>query len=204
MEKYSGVVCLLLVILLLPKDSVASVKYPGFAVFGEQPRAGTFLVASRKMRFTRFRETVIFLTRHDERGTVGIIVNRPFVTADVTEADARIPELKGWWRLYSGGPVEPHIYSILIESRNNSRKRNYSATNLMFFSGAGNVVRFTSHRNWRGHYRVYAGYTGWYPGQLMKEIRLGAWHVMPGDTRLIFDGHPSFLWQRMIRRVQME
>ncbi len=204
MRKCAGVVLLLLVVLTLPAECLARVGQPGFAYFSEQPRAGKLLVASRKMRFTRFRETVIFLTRHDERGTVGIIINRPYVTTEISEADARIPELRAWWHLYAGGPVEPYIYSILLEARRPYQSKRHDASNLMFFSGAENVMRFTSRGVRHGNHRVYSGYAGWYPGQLMKEIRLGAWHVLPGDTRLIFDSHPAFLWQRMIRRVLME
>lgn len=200
MGKLAGIVCLLLILLAPPSSSHASIEYPGFASSGEKPRAGVFLVASRKMRFTRFRETVIFLTRHDERGTVGVIINRPYVPADVSDPAIRL----GRWPLYAGGPVEPNLYSILVESRNTFLNTPYSASNLMFFSGVGNAIRFTSMGGWHGKLRVYAGYAGWRPGQLMQEIRLGAWHVMPGDTRFIFDSHPSFLWQRLLRRVQMD
>ncbi|HFQ92313.1 MAG TPA: YqgE/AlgH family protein [Chromatiales bacterium] len=204
MGKCAGLVLLLLAGLAVPAGGLANVGQPGFAYFSEQPRAGKFLVASRKMRFTRFRETVIFLTRHDERGTVGVVVNRPYVATEIRARDARVPGLSAWWHLYAGGPVEPWRYSILLEASSPYLNKGHDASNLMFFSGAENVMRFTSRHVRHGSHRVFSGYAGWYPGQLMKEIRLGAWHVLPGDTRLVFDSHPSLLWQRMIRRALME
>lgn len=45
--------------------------------------------------------------------------------------------------------------------------------------------------------RVYAGYAGWGPGQLAREIRVGAWIVARADARSIFSLEPSELWPRV-------
>ncbi len=203
MGKLLGVVCLLVFLLLFPVYLPANAYYPGFTNFGVKPGAGKFLVASREMRFTRFRETVIFLTRHDQQGTVGVVVNRPsvFFTA-YRSVDI---SLLGWEKhLFAGGPVQPDLYSILAEPRTLPGHEKNAVKNLVFIPGTQNVIRYTRYLKSRSQYRIYAGYAGWFPGQLMKEIRQGAWHVIPGDSRLIFDRQPFFVWRRLIERILLE
>ena len=50
-------------------------------------------------------------------------------------------------------------------------------------------------------FRVYAGYTGWSPGQLRDEIARGLWHVVAGDAGVVFDLHPETMWSRLIGRL---
>jgi putative transcriptional regulator len=45
--------------------------------------------------------------------------------------------------------------------------------------------------------RVYAGYAGWGPGQLARELRLGSWVVAPADARSVFSSDPAGLWPRV-------
>ena len=41
------------------------------------PQKGAFLVAKRNMPDSRFRQTVILLLEHGNKGTLGLIINRP-------------------------------------------------------------------------------------------------------------------------------
>jgi putative AlgH/UPF0301 family transcriptional regulator len=50
-------------------------------------------------------------------------------------------------------------------------------------------------------FRVYAGYTGWSPGQVKDEIARGLWHVFAGDAGAVFDPHPENVWSRLIGLV---
>ena len=45
--------------------------------------------------------------------------------------------------------------------------------------------------------RVYAGYAGWAPGQLDGEIARGGWHVVPGDTAVVFAEEPADVWAEL-------
>ena len=53
-------------------------------------------------------------------------------------------------------------------------------------------------------FRVYAGYSGWAPGQLDNEIARGDWHIVPAETRFIFDPQPAELWPELIQRVDIQ
>jgi putative transcriptional regulator len=47
--------------------------------------------------------------------------------------------------------------------------------------------------------RLYAGYAGWAPGQLEREILRGNWLIVDGDGAVVFDANPDTLWRREIK-----
>ena len=49
--------------------------------------------------------------------------------------------------------------------------------------------------------RVYAGYSGWAPGQLQIEIARGGWHVLPADAETVFEKDPARIWPDLIQRA---
>jgi putative transcriptional regulator len=48
--------------------------------------------------------------------------------------------------------------------------------------------------------RVFAGYAGWGPGQLEREIEAGAWFVVPAEPADVMSDDPEQLWKRVLRR----
>jgi putative transcriptional regulator len=48
--------------------------------------------------------------------------------------------------------------------------------------------------------RVYAGYSGWSPGQLEAEIDEGAWYVLTAQPGDVFAADPDRLWRQVLRR----
>ena len=72
---------------------------------------GSFLMASNQIQDPGFSKTVIYIVRHDERGAMGIIINRPQDKVSFAE----ISKMMNWEELYTdetqvdvfyGGPVE--------------------------------------------------------------------------------------------------
>jgi putative transcriptional regulator len=48
--------------------------------------------------------------------------------------------------------------------------------------------------------RVFAGYAGWGPGQLEREIEAGAWFIVPAEPGDVMSDDPEQLWKRVLRR----
>lgn len=166
---------------------------------------GTLLVAAPGLLDPNFRRTVVYIIEHRERGTLGVVLNRP---SEVSLRDV----LPGWEPLSSrprsvfvGGPVEEHTALCLAALRagNDPDK----VRGLVGVRGPVALVDLDGDPaalapRLRG-LRVFAGYSGWDAGQLDEEITRGDWIVVPALPDDVTAGHDSDLWGRVLRRQGM-
>jgi putative transcriptional regulator len=52
-----------------------------------------------------------------------------------------------------------------------------------------------------GDARFFAGFVGWRPGELAKEIEAGYWHVTGADAALFFRPDTTTLWEELVERL---
>jgi putative transcriptional regulator len=160
---------------------------------------GKLLVAGRGLHDDDFRHAVVLIGAHDGDGAVGVILNRPL---DVTVAQAipTLAELTGPAEaLFSGGPVATDQAVLLIESAD------AGALDLPVFGDVGFLTGDVSpdvRRSLR-RARVYVGHAGWGPGQIESEFEAGAWIVESATADDVFTTEPAQLWQRVLRRKQL-
>jgi len=55
-----------------------------------------------------------------------------------------------------------------------------------------------------GSLRIFAGYAGWGPGQLQKELSEGAWYVVESEPGDVSSPAPEGLWRSVLRRQRSE
>jgi putative transcriptional regulator len=79
--------------------------------------AGQLLVAEPEMSDPRFAKSVILMVQHDQKGALGIVINRPADEVPVAKLlDALGIDSKdsdGRVRLFAGGPVQPEVGLIV-------------------------------------------------------------------------------------------
>lgn len=168
-------------------------------------KPGVFLYASPELLSPSFAESVVLLVRHEQEGSLGLIVNRP-TKVPIREALPKLGELRELeLPLYFGGPVQPDGILALVRSA----KRIGTATRVLpdvYLSSDLGPVKATARRpEAASRLRVYAGYAGWSAGQLADELRKGAWIVGPADAHSIFTSEPSSVWPRvydLLRRLE--
>lgn len=163
---------------------------------GKAIEAGSLLVASQDMADPRFRESVILIVRHDQHGTIGLIINRPS-EIPLTHALPMLKALpKGAEYVFFGGPVQfQSMLSILIRSDAEPRGMDRVFDNVYVASGFNNVARAVSSVGVADEVRTFGGYAGWAPGQLEAEVARGGWVVFQANAKKIFSRDPAALWQ---------
>ncbi len=178
------------------KKAIACFLLAGALAWTQDISVGKILVASRKSHDADFAETVILLVRHDQQATVGLFVNRP-LSIPLSEV---YPDLKGGQlKLYAGGPVTVGIRA-LYRSRAKPAGTTPVLADVSMISTKTLLAKMVADEMPSNVFRVYAGYTGWSPGQLQDEVARGLWHVFAGDAGVIFDPHPETVWSRLIGR----
>lgn len=162
---------------------------------------GQLLIASPALMDPNFRRTVVLITEHNEEGAMGVVLNRP---AEVTVSDV-VPELDdladGDAPVYVGGPVSPGAVVVLAEFDDISDAAAAVSGRLGF------VPAETDHRSLAagtGRARVFAGYSGWSPGQLEAELEEDSWIVEPVQADDPFIEDPDELWRTVLRRKGSE
>lgn len=161
---------------------------------------GKFLVASRDMKDPRFAETVILLVEYGSNGATGLIVNRP----TEVRLSLVLPEVKGVEHrkdiVYIGGPVSLGQMLMLIQSRGKPGDARHVFQDI-YVSGSQKVLEEMISKTETGRrFRVYAGYSGWAPQQLDRELGRGDWHILEAEVKTIFDKEPSQIWPELIQR----
>jgi putative transcriptional regulator len=161
---------------------------------------GRFLVANRDLRDANFAETVVLLVDYHERGAMGLIINQP---TEVRLAKV-LPNMAGLQErsdmVYIGGPVDRNRMVLLIRSSSTLEDAQQVMADVYVSPSRKLFERLVDKAGPGERFRVYAGYAGWAPGQLDREVARGDWHVLPADAETVFDKAPADIWPELIRK----
>lgn len=159
--------------------------------------AGRLLVASPGMLDPNFARTVILMIEHDAEGAVGVVLNRP------TDADL-LDHLPVWWDVatlpkvvFVGGPVGEGGAIALGRGTGGADMEGWASVLGL------RVIDLSSEPDDDVglDLRVFAGYSGWGPGQLEQELSIGSWFIVDGAPDDAFTADPAGLWSAVLRRA---
>ena len=167
-----------------------------------KPLPGRFLVASRSLDDPRFIQSVVYLVKHGSRGTLGLIVNRPG-NVSLLEAIPGIEDKQAEAHtLYYGGPVGQTVVFMLLRNEPARQGVAHIAGGVSFSSERQVLDRMLAANKPPNEIHFHIGHSGWAPGQLLFEIQHGSWHVVDGDTDVIFSDETDSLWGRYIEDLE--
>jgi len=163
---------------------------------------GKLLIASPALIDPNFHRTVILIAEHTGEGAMGLVLNRPAetlvadVVPDLSElADEDAP-------VYFGGTVASDSVIVLAEFDDPSvagvvldGDLGFVASESADLDDVGRGVRRA---------RVYAGHSGWGPGQLEGELEEESWIIEPPQREEIFAEDAEGLWAAVLRRKGRE
>jgi len=183
-------------ICIVPAEQSTPCAWTGLA-----PASGRLLVASTTLNEPTFARTIIYLLEHDGGGTVGVVINRP----SHTPVGSVLPD----WQdvvsepavIFGGGPVMPDGALCLaqLKGRHSDEepgvRRVSGALATVDLDGDVDAIHDSAAR-----LRVFAGHSGWAPGQLADEMEVGSWYVVEGLLDDAFTTEPKALWRHVLRR----
>jgi putative transcriptional regulator len=161
--------------------------------------AGRLLLAEPMLGDPNFDRTVVLVVEHTEDGAMGLVLNRP--------TDLPVGEALPAWHdlatdpavLHVGGPVEEHSGWCLARLAPGVERAGF----LPVLGDVGLLDLELDPDDLAPHLaaaRLYAGYSGWGPGQLEDELAEDAWIVVDAACDDPFLPDAEELWQRILAR----
>ena len=164
--------------------------------------AGQLLVATPDMSDPRFRRTVILMVQHNDKGALGIAINRPVSEVPIAKLlDAFGLDGKGTdgsVRVFAGGPVQPEA-GFIVHSTGYHRQGTIEIDGRVAMTTNPEVLRDIAHHDGPRQSLVAFGYAGWGPGQLENELALDGWFTTPEEPALVFDFDRDKLWDEAMK-----
>lgn len=162
----------------------------------EDALRGQLLIASPALLDPNFARSVVLVTEHTEDGAMGIVLNRPSETP-VAEAVPELASVAPDEPVFVGGPVQPEALVVLGEFADHSAAAWIVVADVGLVAAQTDLAELARALR-RG--RVYAGFSGWGPGQLESELEGESWIVEPPIPAELFPDDPEGLWRKVLAR----
>ena len=158
---------------------------------------GQLLVATPPLDDPNFDRTVVLILEHQDSGAIGVVLNRTThapvesILPDWAERSAAPGTI------FRGGPVST---DSLIGLAMVDDDTDPDAHRIELSVGTLMSVDLASPDAHVGPTRIFAGYSGWGPGQLEGELAAAAWLVVPAELSDVMTTEPDLLWRTVLAR----
>jgi putative transcriptional regulator len=160
--------------------------------------AGALLLAHPSLKEETFKRTVVLLSAHDEKGAMGIVLNRPL--------GKRLGQLNAEFALsplssvpiFQGGPVDTDRL-LLCAWRFNPEGTGFQ---LMFGIDPQKALEVQAEDGM--HLRAFLGYAGWTGGQLEKELKQNTWVISPLMADVLDLDQDDSLWRAILSSIDYQ
>ncbi len=162
-----------------------------------EPIPGLLLISDPFLKDPNFMRTVILLCEHQEEGSFGFVLNRPY---DQPLGEL-ISDLEGTTiPVYYGGPVQLDTVHFL-HKRPDLIEGGFEVTDGIYWGGdfeevvtliKGGKLKATD-------IRFYIGYSGWGEGQLENELKEKSWITREGSKQLVFHKEADLIWREALK-----
>lgn len=164
------------------------------------------LIAAPPIGDPSFERTVVLLASHDEDGAFGWVLNGDPIM-DLGELLAQVgvgrpaepvPGIVTW-----GGPVSTEQVWLAYpeEARIAGLDGQFQVGEHILATASREFLARIAQGAKVPKLRAFAGYSGWGPGQLEREIRGGGWLPGPLDFELTFRTPQRDVWQRAYQKL---
>jgi len=176
----------------LPQEAGAQLGHAGPAASGLN-LANHFLIAMPSMDDPVFGGTVVYVCEHNDKGVLGVIVNKPtdmtmetlFERIDLKLADNIDEDVVNEAILF-GGPVQDDR-GFVLHTPGERYSSSLTVTPEVAFTTSIDVLEAVAAGDGPARMLVSIGYAGWSPGQLEDELARNGWLTVGADAHVLFD-----------------
>ena len=158
---------------------------------------GQLLLAAPSLLDPNFHRTVVLVGEHNDEGAMGVVLNRPSGVTVGQAVPALADAIDGSSTVFVGGPVQPSAVVFVGEFLDPEHAAVLAFGRIGFPSQETDIGELSDVTERR---RVFAGYTGWGPGQLEGEVQNEDWILAPARPGDVFTDEPQALWSAVMGR----
>jgi len=162
------------------------------------PEQGRILISEPLLSDTYFKRSVVLITEHSEKGSMGFVLNKP-VELTVNDLLGDFPQFDA--NVYIGGPVAKdtiHFIHTLGEMVPNT----VHVMDNIYWGGDFDSLKELIQEGivHPSQVRFFLGYSGWSANQLEDEIRENAWLVTQVDSSRIMSADKN-IWKKTLENL---
>jgi len=164
------------------------------------PKPGKVLISEPFLLDSFFKRSVILLTEHNKKGTVGFILNKP-VDISVNEVLTDFPEFNA--RASIGGPVGTNTVHYL-HTLGDTIPNSVNVFDSIYWGGDFEQIKLLIDSGIikSDQIRFFIGYSGWEPKQLDREISENSWLVSDIEQSDIFSTGDQDVWKTTLNKLE--
>ena len=169
---------------------------------------GKLLVAPPNMPDWRFKNSVVYMWRHDVSGAAGVIVNKKCRNPDFDHVckEGNIKKtVPHKMPVYYGGPVLTNIIGVLHTKDFQLGSSNSAGDQPLAYTLDRKILEIIAQGGGPKTYIINMGLANWESGQLESELdpvpprpKNLSWLVLPYDEKLVFTNKPEELWEKCV------
>ncbi|SER30734.1 putative transcriptional regulator [Nitrosomonas sp. Nm51] len=149
-----------------------------------------FLIAMPAMENSFFSKTVTYVCEHNERGALGLVINRPmelsmislFKQLGIVTKDPLCHESS----VLFGGPVQVDC-GFVLHRPVGQWQSTLTINEKLGLTTSLDILKAIAEAEGPDQMLVAMGYAGWAAGQLEQEMAQNAWLSVPASVHVIFD-----------------
>ena len=166
------------------------------------------LVAMPSLADPNFSHSVTLVCEHNERGALGLVINRPLDMRmsevldqlSLVTDDARLRDMP----VLAGGPVQRDRGFVLHRPGGAAWESTMTVSDSLHVTTSRDVLAAMAKGDGPAQAVIALGYAGWEAGQLDEELLQNAWLTVPCDDSLIFELPFEQRWHAAARLLGIE
>lgn len=170
-----------------------------FAILPEDkiPGKGKILISEPFLPDTFFNRSIVYLTDHSPKGSVGFILNKK-LDLKISTAIEGFEGLDEY--LNMGGPVAPDTLHYLHNVGEMIPESVHVGGNI-FWGGDIDTIRILirDRKIEKSQIRFFLGYSGWSAGQLEHELKEDSWMIAKVNPDIVMNSRGEDTWKRVLR-----